>query len=815
MSTVNCAMLGGHPGQLLDEAPGEKKTYVPVSDGLGLYGRHAGASRVYRMEDGRVYAEFKEEFGKAKVLYANENEAAQAFIGLRKQQAAEAHIRTGAEATAAGTPPTFERTLTTKELDPELHLDQVIHGDLAAAPADPETFITGNLRLKVAELLPVRDWLKVSGQGGQSLVSMFERKAQIEERLMARHNIQVERILSGLTDDEIAGMRRIIEDGVPARQEVYVAHRQLNALADRLYDEAKALGIDVADRVDNYFPHVHNQRRFTDPQYLDSIRASLAEQGYAPDQIEGIISHSALGKDKTEAIADIINRHKAEGKELSLAEANSIFERFVQQNSHFISGHLERERTSSIPPIDDGRLAYTVAFSKNIHRLAEAQVFGSSYEKAFAVIDQIKREAGERPFQLARRAFDLEIGRTQVRLPDWAEALHDWQSAKLSLSVLSNLTQAPVNVPARVGGLATLQAFARFLAAPREGVQHAREVGSIVFHALDQLQAHGIQALFPPNEAQSLFGRAVQTAGKAVKELSLVAFNYAEAMNRGVATYAGEYYFDQQVARLARNPADQLALRRLNELGFTSRQSIDHIIQNAATPNEGLLPDFRRLTGKIISDETQFVSRVSTRPLFFQESAAGKMLYQFKQFSVGQTEFMVNNLFAYKRGDTERSLRTLGLILTAFPAIGGAAVGLRSLFTGETPSTKAIEQFFSRPTVGHAVLAGIAAIATTGTLGILADLSGTALLGNSFSLGTFAVAPSLSTAINTVSASASVLKGITTQDLGEFETAARVAGREFGGLGSAVVKATLGEPDRKRKGSALSGLSGLRGLQGL
>lgn len=817
MTEVNCAMLGGHQGQLIEEAPDGRKRYIPVSEPLGLYGRGAGAQRVYRMEDGSIYAEFKEEFGKTPVLYSNEEEAARAFISLRNEQGKVDGLRAATANAAENKFPLVEKLFSYDQMGRELYIDHIAHGEIFSNIKDPETFITGRARLKFMELLPVRSWLKVTGENGRNLVRLFERKTDIQERLIAGNVAAIERILAPLTKEEIeTGMSRMANLGQEARPEVRLAHQQLNALVDQFYSDAQALGIEVAPRIENYFPRVHNMRRFTDEAYLNQIKSSLKEAGKSDEEIAGILSHSALGKTKGEALQNIMNAHREAGNPITEAEATSIFERFIQQNIHFISGHLERERISSIPGIEDARIAYTVAIHKNAHRLAEAQTFGASYEKAYALMDGIKSEVngvgGERAFSQARKAFDLEVGRIQERLPPWAESLTDWQSAKLSLSFLANLTQTPINLPVRVGFESSIKALGEFVRDPRTAAAHAKEVAGWTYGMLDRINQQGISALIPAEEANSAFGRFAQTTGDVIKKTSLGLFNLIEAANRSIATLAGEHYFDKQVAALARDATDTQALSRLRELGFTNREAINHIIEFSKTPTEGLLPDFRTLAGKRISDETQFKSNVLSRPLFFS-GPTGQMVYQFKQFSVNQTEFMVNNLFAYKRGDVERSLRTLGLIFTAFPAIAGAAAEARSFFIGDNPTTKSMDKFFEDPTAGSAVMAGVAAIMTTGTLGIVADISGTALLGNSFALGSFFVAPSFSTAANAVSAGSSVIKGIFTQDLHDFETAARVGARELGGLGGAAAKVVLGEPEHGKSASGLPTLKGLPRLK--
>src|ERR1043166_3359799 len=401
-------------------------------------------------------------------------------------------------------------------------------------------------------------------------------------------------------------------------------------------------------------------------------------------------------------------------------------------------------------------------------------------------------------------------------MPPWLEPIYNWQGAKLTLSVLSNLTQAPLNLPARVGLGNTWQAFVDYFSDPKSMVGHAQQAGGFLGTVLDQVQMHGVQALLPAEKANGILSAPMNLLN-GVKDMSLKVFNMVEHMNRTVAVLAGEHYFYQQVAALARDGSDRLAINRLREMGFTSNEGLDHIRQYANTPNEGLIPDLRTLAGKHISDTTQFKANVVDRPLLFQGSPVGKVMYQFKQFSVAQTEFMLNNVFAYKRGATQPTMRTLGLIFTAFPAIAGAAQEARAYLTGETPTTKQIDKFLANPTVLGGIGTGLSIISTTGTLGLLADFVGTAMLGNSYAIGSFATPPVLSTVMNTASAGASVIKGIALQDSGELGRAAKVAGRELGGLGSASVKEgqAAGVLPLTRRDQKASGLTGLQGLKGL
>lgn len=801
--------------QRLEEAPKERKSLLRESeDNLAAMAGVSGVARVFEMEDGRIFARYNKAHGDAQVMYANREEAMNAFTSLRKNMSD--RLKLEAKALRAGeagyvVPP--ERPVSYADLDPgdPVRLDQLAHGERDASLDKPEGYITGKAWSRIQDLVSPMTRLNSIGPVSRYYASQLRRQFELTGDIQARRLLSLERAYKNVDDETVARWVSHIESKEPRSPEVQAAQEMLmREIGDPDMAAAQAIGIKTAKLLDRdtYAPHRHNARAMTDDQYLATITDRLIQQGKTPEQAQAIIEHSALGTDRSAAVQALMKRHAAMGNPLQESEAQHILDTYVLPNAVFRSGSLEHERLSSVPPIDDGRIAWTVKISQDARRLAQAAVWGPNYEKAYAMLDAIKEEGGPRAYEFARRTFDLAVGRTQDRLPDWLTGLMDWQSAKLSLSVISNMTQVPLNLPVRVGFKDTALGLLDFLRQDRPlrailgyntdlMAEHAREAGAIITGAMNDFKDQGMQALYPKEAATTLLGKTFEATGNVVKDFSTRLFNYVETANRAISQRAGERYFWTQVERLGVDAEDAVAYRRLQEM-FPSPQAMREIAHRAQNGDDGLLNELALVAGRRISNETQFVTNPSTRPLFMA-SPAGRALGQFKQFTLQQANFLANEIMAFKHSDDPaRTIRALALTFTVFPAVASAAVLGREWLMGKSVTSEKLHQAFKDPNFANIISAGVTAMLTTGTMGIMGDAVGTAMLGNKSALDHFLTPPTFSTAINTLEAGASAVKaagmGVTGQPgaYKEAEHGIRAVAREFGGIGASIIHKTLG-----------------------
>lgn len=810
MPAIPCAdMTDRLMQQRLEEAPRERKTRLTTqADALAEHGMYSGVSKLYEMEDGRIYAEYNKAHGGAKVMYTSRDEATSAFTTLRKDMSdrlkAVSSIKGAGE---TGKLPPTTRTVDYSDLDPTspYRIDQLAHGEVAAGLDQAEAYFTGKAWAKLKDLGVPRQVLNAQGPVSREFVRMAERQISLHEQDLARSLLTVEKASSLMTDEEYGRLTySAVQNGEPLSDTMTQAYKMVRGtIADRQYRDAQALGLEVAPPQETYWPRVHNARNLASDDYLAEVRQKLVAQGKTEAEATAIIESSQLGMTRGDAVKNIMQRHAAAGNPIMESEAKEIIDRHILPNAVFRSGHLEKEVTSAIPPIEDFRISWSAMAARNSRRLAQAAVWGPNYEKYYAMLDAVKVEGGKPAFEAAQKVGNLLLGREQNRLPEWLSGLMDWQSAKLSTSVIANLTQVPLNVPMRVGIGNTVRGVVDFLRNdkwfkallsmdPTVMAEHAREAGAIIYGAKNDILGQGMPAIIPPEAAQTMLGRAMQTTKAGILDASTRLFEYVETANRAISVRAGERYFEQQVERLAANPEDSLALRRLQE-AFPSPRAIEEIMQRATNgDHDGMLDEFKMLMGKRISDQTQFKSNALTRPLF-SESPAGAMLYQFKQFSMQQAEFMARELTAWKHdGDLPRTLRAIALPMVLFPAVSVAAIKSRQWLMGESITSQKLDAAFRDPTFVNIITAGTAAILTTGTIGIMGDAIGTAMLGNRNALNTFLQPPVVSTFYNTLEAAVSPLKAMYMGDYKEIEKGIRAASREFGGIGATIVNKTMG-----------------------
>lgn len=824
---VVCFNFGDIAARQLGGEPSRRKI-LPDTDRLQQLSKSVGA-KTFELPDGGFAARFS--LGKFETYYGFENRdhATRAFEYLMQNRKVQARMEeTATRAARTQTVEVPDEPVQWDQLSPTRQIDRLMHGEVQAMPTDPETYITGFLSpqstaVQLGNVIPARVMLRRLGPEGQVLVEMFERMHNISDRTTGQAMVTLERALQNVPEEEIIeGIFRHAEEGLPLSDAGQRAWATLNTIADEQYNAARGMGVRVADKVDNYFPHVYNVARLADPEYEGNLKRALIERGVVATESEAdeVLTHRAFGTSRNRAITHIQRSHKEAGRaDMTRAEAEHVLDRFIKKNQTFISGHLERERLAAIPPITDVRKAYAIALSRNSRRVAEAQVLGPNYEKVYRLIDTIEDTHGQRAADMAKKLLDMEVGRVEKRVPEFMEGIFRWQAAKLSLAVLPNMTQT-INVAIKAG----LSAYVRgllvstqkdllpslfrggaFTQAGRAKLrEHVQMTGALANDMLDDIRFRGMDAMLP-DDVRAQLASPTQKVIRKVEDFSLIAFNHVEAANRTISQRAGEIYFEDQVKRLAVNPADRLATLRLRELNINP-ETVVGLLQQGRTPNTaGLLDELKLLAGKRMSDLTQFrTSQVATRGLWAQHPL-GRAMFQFKTFAAGQAEFMTREIFRQaKAKDFGRLAQTLGVLSVAMPGVGVALTKTRQGMMGDTLASDRVDAAFEDPTFMNILAGGIGAMASVGALGIMADVATTAYVGNKFALQSFFLFPMASTGINVLDIGASVGRGLFGQDVGEFERALRVASREFGGLGGVTTNIleegeVIATPEQRRE----------------
>lgn len=802
---------------------------LPETDVIGAQARSLGGA-AREAADGRVTVEFNVGGQRLPVTYASRAEAFAGLRALAQRRLEEGQLTTIVErAGRTGKLPPIGGGSDVDVMLGVLRLRDVAGADPARlraileAPLDSvERYATGWASPAIDALIPAVSKLARLGPAGKELANRILLMQETYNRLRGESYALIDTVFKPLTESEIAtGLRAMAEKGAGARLEVRAAWETLNEHGERMLASARALGIDdVAPFRERYFPWIYDITQLRDPKATQALVSRLVESGVARNVEDALAQLAAkgLGGGRAKLVQSMVAKSKAAAEEsvaagrtahpiLTQTEAEAIVDRFIVRKADRISGHLERERIGTGEgTIDDARRAYTIAFSRNARRLAEVAAFGQRDQIVYSLIDRIAAEAGDvgaaaNARKFATRLHDLVIGRERTVLEGALRDLHSWQSAKLSLSVLANLTQIG-NTIMRTSLRDTAGAlFDVMRSGPGKAARHAREVGEDVFSLLSEANEAGVREL----DRSWVTGPLRQIKGS-IENISTKAFNLVEVYaNRGVAQQAGERYFMRTLESLRANPRDTLARARMRELRFDA----DGLLGRG----DADITEAMYLAGQRISGQTQFRVNAATMPLWWNHPL-GRFVYQFKSFAVAQTKAVVDGLTAGRRGDWPRTFRTLAVLSTLYPAMSLATVKLREALLGETMSSKAINEMLDDPASAQAIMGYAALLASTGSLGILADMTVTTMLGNRFAASSFFIPPAAGSILNGLDIGWSVFAGTANADPAEYEKAVRTFGRETGGIGAAFVYQLMGDPKRGGRATTggFSGFSGFRGF---
>lgn len=694
---------------------------------------------------------------------------------------------------------------------------------------EPARDTTGWRWLGANKLAAVESALRGLGKPGARLADLFQRRNEMVARLQAtaftRLNAQLER----LTPEEIAsGYANYVEKGIvpdeTRRAVLESVYQSINDIDEQFYTGLAAQGVTVAPRVGagtlnptgRYFPHRRDLSALGDPNVarllVDEVKARAQRDGnvqLSDDEALDLIHQMGWGDVKRErAIDKMIEAAARREAKLDRGDAARLFDQIVE-GADRISGSLERERKLHFGGyITDMRRAYTATWTRNAYRLADVTVLGQKDARVHQALEEMRYrpELGARAVEFSQRVVDLELGRNQLKMSKIGRELYGWQAAKLSLALLANSTQG-LNTFMRTG----LMPFAK---AVRDGIVHARDFSGVssprherstvatrsgalptklyqsdatlqlMNTMLDDTRERGAGAIMGVDRA---LGQRVGNAADLALDTMLTPFRWVENWNRSVAQRAGEYYFDQIVHQLQTKGAAGLQSQkiggRIRELDLTPERVLEMVQRGDA---DGLR-EVRTLAGLRVSNETQFRSDYQSMPLYANDSEMGRFFFQYKNFAINQSRFMLRELSpAVAKRDPARAIRALATITLAYPGVGILLTSMRQDLMGPTIAGTQLSEALDDPSVASIVQAGAVAMVLTGGLGILADVGMTAALGNDFSMRNFFVPPAASSIANGWQMIGSVGRGIVNADSEELLKFRTAFLREFGGVGATV-----------------------------
>lgn len=780
---VDPSKLFGSRGQ----RPTTRLTPIPESDILHFDAKAVGAS-ASRDASGNIVLEFNFEGTRVPFTFGSRAEADHALRLMQKTQLEEARVTS--IALKAGRElklPPGEAPPNPRLSNATLRIDQMLYNNTVAPIDSPARYFTGRATALEKALLPVEVELRTFGKAGDDLATAFVRVRDIMERTDGDDAELLERAASLLTKEELQSGRvyRVLEGKETAPPDRTAAMRTFQQTlsgtrgAEQMSD-ARALGIRTATMLDKHLPHVFDQAILNNPEMAKNLAHELVRNGGARNfaEAERILLNMSHGMSEERAIQRIIRndlaRQKAAGHDpspMTHAEASFILRTYVSKATTFIAGNMERERIGLDGFIPDIKKAYAVYFSRNNRRLAEAQVLGPEYEKAYTMIDRIQEESGGSAARYAQDVFELFIGKQRPQKLDGSLAgLYAFQAAKLTFSVVSNLTQ-PISTISRTNFRAFGRAFVKMLTEGKENRRYAVKIGALTHDYLNDLRIKGSQ-----HAGESTFRRGTEK----VADVASKGFQMTEDwVNRPFAARVGEEYFTDLVSILKANPTHKLTQRRISEI--FGRDVTKEIL--SATPED--LAEMTFLAAKKISDNTQFKVDILSMPLF-RNHPYGMFFYQFKNFALNQVKVVTQDFNYPRHRDPARFIRALAVYGAIYPAFGIAIGSLRDKLTGKENTREVLDDFFSDPTASTALALWGHGVAAAGTLGIVSDIARTTTMDSEWAMRSVFLPVGTSTLMAAWSTVSSALSAIKQGDAHEMDKAARAWSREFGTVGGAV-----------------------------
>jgi hypothetical protein len=420
------------------------------------------------------------------------------------------------------------------------------------------------------------------GEAGQDLAGRVHAWREGAETDAAAY-LQRMPTVDKLGKSEFTNLVDVLEGNAkPTNPRVAASATEAKGVLDDVFSRAQNAGVDVAERIGNYFPH----------RYKDDIVSRLTDT-----------------KKRAEAIRHLMTTGQADTE----AEAVDKLSRFATASRSRRHGSLEMERLANLPGYEKTKEAlygHVLSASRRINEVAQ---FGPGDAIKDRLITRMTAEGYEG--DLANDLFKTIVGAKSYSqaAEDISRVARTWHTAtRLGLSAIANATQS-VNTASVTGVLKTLQAMPKAVWSPAE-----KEFAAKTGVTLDAII----------KEVRESSGWSDRVPG-----LLMPGFNAVETFNRRVAAIAGRDFARDMAAQAARKSSQ--AARALKTLGL----DVDAIVRRDGV----LTPEEEITAARNIVERTQFRADPQDLPQWASHPI-GKMAAQFKTFAMGQTAFVKREL---------------------------------------------------------------------------------------------------------------------------------------------------------------------------
>lgn len=556
-------------------------------------------------------------------------------------------------------------------------------------------------------LLKSESGKKIVSLGDQMITRAGVREGKASEamrqagvnRLSKKQRILMSDVLENTNKDGVVNISAVTAGEVTS--EMQTTARELRKMLNEMVGEARGQGVQ-AGYLDNYLPRILTKKvsniiygdiRHQIRKIADLRPTSEATSGAAlSDRVLSNRLKQQVANAKFNATTERAIKHMQEKTGMSRFKAISILERQSGDALYMPYGNLERSRSVDLPldfyERDVKKIfdRYTEGWSR---RVSEAEAFGASGEKAYALLDKISKT------NPAEAVDARDIIQGLLRITEQTKAIENKSLAALAnlyvnfrvgtaiglgFSTIPNLTQTFISTYAKHGLIRTGRGLGELFTA--EGRRAVRRSGS-TWH-----DAH-----------KMLIGTEARGPLSGFSKLTTTVFNVVNSGNKALAASTArvaipEYWANAQ----GKGVLAKIGQTRLRHMG------IDH---TKPLTDDIVLGGMNRF-----ANDSQLMRNVLNEPLWFNNPKLRPFIL-FKRFGYRQTTFSKDQMFKDFLIDPLPVLRLMAGGVAGGKFVIEARAAVKEFLGGEkrfNPERPLWEQ-------------GINVLAASGSIGVMTDLA--------------------------------------------------------------------------------------------
>lgn len=373
-------------------------------------------------------------------------------------------------------------------------------------------------------------------------------------------------------------------------------------------------------------------------------------------------------------------------------------------------GTLKELTRQGLPVEANPWLALYAYSAAAYRRLAASDVIGMNGKLQGVIVDLIKKEGGRGDYfnDLMNIVFGFKAHDAAMR--KMSDTVLGYQvGSKLTLAVLPNMSQ-PMNLLLGAG-------FRNLLRGSRDLLTGGDRDAQRILHAL-ALNDTVISGLRRAHMREGLLGGGATSGSRALdlaanasdlysyNVLRFTGFNSVEKMDRKLSGYTGRAMFLDIMAKASRGRLRgenlERARRQMSSLGVSLDDTLKGLREGRIRLPKADGSDLADLPVQAwerlemtaawrLAQGTQFLASATRRPLAWNHPL-GRVMFQFKNFALGQGKLMKDAVFAEA---AKGNLKPLAYWIALFPIAGELVKDMRSLATGRPREEQGVARLYS------------------------------------------------------------------------------------------------------------------------